>query len=202
MDLFLNLLKYSQKFPNLYFCEIFEVRSLETHIKSTSGYLLCDKASLNLIRRYWGRSTIHVRTIGTAASWSSAGTDPRNSESLNRNFLIIFLRSIWVAPSRRTASLPRFSIEACWKIQAVHKYRINTSSDQFVHRILRRKRLKYMLPRAICRRKRTYDSAVSTPSRASCRCSRPLGGGPRLRTLPVPDHSLSIAGQKRHIISN
>jgi hypothetical protein len=29
MDFFLDLLKYSQEFPNLYFCEIFELPPLE-----------------------------------------------------------------------------------------------------------------------------------------------------------------------------
>ncbi len=47
MDLFLNLLKYSQKFPNLDFCGIFDYLSyglLKIHRKLTSGYLFCDKA--------------------------------------------------------------------------------------------------------------------------------------------------------------
>jgi hypothetical protein len=39
-------LKYSQKFPKLYFREIFELQSLENTQKLASGYLLCDKASL------------------------------------------------------------------------------------------------------------------------------------------------------------
>jgi hypothetical protein len=49
MDLLLNLLNYSQKFPNSYFCEIFELQSLETTQKTTSGYLLCDNATLSPI---------------------------------------------------------------------------------------------------------------------------------------------------------
>jgi hypothetical protein len=47
MDLFLNLLKYSQKFPKLYFCEILELRSLENIQKINKWLSFCDKASLS-----------------------------------------------------------------------------------------------------------------------------------------------------------
>ncbi len=43
MDLFLNLLKYSQKFPNLYFVRYLSYSLLGIHRKLKSGYLLCDK---------------------------------------------------------------------------------------------------------------------------------------------------------------
>ncbi len=46
--LFLNLLKYSQKFPNLYFVRYLSYGLLKIHRKLTSGYLLCDKASSRL----------------------------------------------------------------------------------------------------------------------------------------------------------
>jgi hypothetical protein len=51
MDRSLDCLKYSHKFSNLYFCEIFELWYLENtiHRKLTSGFLLCDKASLSKV---------------------------------------------------------------------------------------------------------------------------------------------------------
>jgi hypothetical protein len=45
-DLFLNLLKYSQTFPNLYFMRYLSYSLLKMHRNLTSGYLRSDKASL------------------------------------------------------------------------------------------------------------------------------------------------------------
>jgi hypothetical protein len=44
----LNLLKYSEKFPNFYFCEIFELL-LKIHRKLTSGYLFVIKPLSRLV---------------------------------------------------------------------------------------------------------------------------------------------------------
>jgi hypothetical protein len=46
MDLFLNLLKHSQNFPNIFFVRYLSYSLLKIHRKLISGYLLCDKATL------------------------------------------------------------------------------------------------------------------------------------------------------------
>ncbi len=63
MDLFLNLMKYPQKFPNIYFCEIFELRSLEDTQKINkwlSSFILCDNASLRLKAYKWYLTTVSL----------------------------------------------------------------------------------------------------------------------------------------------
>ncbi len=44
--------KYSQKFPKIFVRKL-SYSLLNIHRKLTSGYLLCDKATLSVLRAYW-----------------------------------------------------------------------------------------------------------------------------------------------------
>ncbi len=114
MDLFLNILKYFQKFPDLYFPRYLSYGLLKIHRKLTSCYLPCDKASLSsriyncshrghIILRipkrhdfYTGSTRVHpfwatpspawwtTRTSPGARDWSCRTTSRRSSRSVTR----------------------------------------------------------------------------------------------------------------------